>query len=208
MRKGRPGTRPATARARSQPSSAKAAPAVLVGESNTTGACATASKPTRRYNPRLGGPMIRRLAVLGLAVAMCATLVAGQTEYRLNEIPPDAQEMPANAMARLLQMVQTLRGHNSGAANPAQQLGPLVVSIELVGPKLTRLHLTQHGSKLATLESAAFTVTTGTDGTTITASNRVKMQIAAGRTIWTNDGFDLRTGPRGEILEATPTTGR
>jgi hypothetical protein len=148
--------------------------------------------------------MNRRFAVLGLAVALSGAVVAGQTPYRLNEIPPDALEMPSSAMGALLRMRQSV----SHAANPSQPWAPLVVTVEAVGPKLTRVRLTQQDLPLATFEAAAFTVTTGTDGTTIAASDRVKMHTSSGRTLWTDDGFELRTDTAGRILETSGQAGR
>ena len=151
--------------------------------------------------------MKRRIAVLGLTVAMCVSVVSGQAEYRLNEIPPGALNVSGDAMGDLLRLMQRLR-QTASSVSQAQLPGPLVVNVESVEPKFTRVHLTQHGRELATLESTAFTVTMGADGTTISASGRVKMKSASGRTLWTDDGLELRTGPAGDFTETSRTVSR
>ena len=137
-----------------------------------------------------GFHMNRRFVVLGLALAMCGTgsAVAGQSETRLSELAPDAVQMQGSAMAMSLRAMQH-RG-----------LGPLVVTVESVGPSFTRIHLIQQGVELATFESAAFTVTSGADGTTITSSGRVRMRTSSGRMRWTDDGLEVRTSAAGEFV--------
>ena len=141
--------------------------------------------------------MNRRFAVLGLVLAMCGTgsTVAGQSETRISELAPDAVRVDTALMAALLRMRQDSWRRD----NPGQQLGPLVVTVESVGPKFTRIHLTQNGVTLGTFESTAFTVTTGAEGTTITSSNRVRTRNGS-RMSWTDDGFEVRTSPAGEIF--------
>lgn len=79
--------------------------------------------------------MNRRFAVLGLAVAMCGTAVAGQT------------------------------------SQTAASSTPVVVRVESVGPQLTRVRVMRDGVEVATLESAAFTISTDPRGGTAIASS-------------------------------------
>jgi hypothetical protein len=138
----------------------------------------------------LGIPVNRRLVVLALALAMCGTLVAGQTAAPKDVTPTQAQP-----------------GRLSGTyANGWGSL--LAVRVESVDPQLSRLHLTRNGLDLTrtwTFESTAFTVTPGTSGTIITSSDVVTvtrpgskvsisgfvLRISSDRTVWTLDGSPI-----------------
>jgi hypothetical protein len=156
--------------------------------------------------------MNRRLAVLGLAVAMCGTgsVVAGQTAQKDAPVNPELLQQDAPVNPELLQQDAPVvkLGHINppttapvptelplaewrdfigrqqsalmARAGQAQQ-GQTTFRVESVGPKLMRVHLTTDGVEQGTLESTGFTIATGANGTTITASGPVTMATSDGK---------------------------
>lgn len=95
-----------------------------------------------------------------------------------------------------------MRVPSQGAPKMQPSLGPLVVSVESVTPQLTRIHLTRDGIEVNTLEAAAFTITTGASGTTITCAGTVTIE-SEGRPAFMGDGLELRIVPGGSQFSIT-----
>ena len=114
--------------------------------------------------------MKRRIAVLGLALAMSATGTAEQTIVPLSE---------------------------AGAARPSEAM---TVRVELVrmasgGPAFTRIHLTRRGTEELILESSGFTVQVTPTETTIRSLGRLVM--VGEQTTGHGSNSELRFGPDG-----------
>ena len=109
--------------------------------------------------------MIRRLAVLGLAVAICGALVAGQTAQTDAPVTPELlqQDGPVVKLGHSNPPV----GLPTGQSRP----GPLSLRVESVGPLLTRISLMRDGAEELALTGGSFTATTDAKGTTITTYN-------------------------------------
>ena len=124
--------------------------------------------------------MNRRFAVLGL-VAMCGTVVAGQTAQKEAPVTPELLRQDGTVTPELLQQ-------NAPAAT---------FRVESVGSR-TRVHVTADGGERWTFEALGFTVTTQASGTTITASGPVTLTTADGKTI-SFQGLTLELGPNGKV---------
>lgn len=100
--------------------------------------------------------MHRRFAVVGLALAMCGTVVQGQGG-------PDGL-----SQAQRLDLSQRL-----ASASQTKPLGQFVIRMDVVGPQLTRVYVTRNGVEEATFEAPSFTVAMGPNGTTLRSSEGI-----------------------------------
>jgi hypothetical protein len=135
--------------------------------------------------------MNRRFAVLGLAVAVSGSIVAGQTAPTTAPVP----------------ITPAPGGFSNAYPRPTQaQQGLTTFRVESVGPQRTRIHVTTDGVEQWTLEASGFTVTTQASGTAITTSGPVTMATSDGKTISVG-ALTLQFAPSGRVSGSTLPVG-
>ena len=164
--------------------------------------------------------MNQHVVVIGLALAMFGTVVAGQTAQKDAPVPimPLGQTPPTTAPGPITVIDETsprstpvpitpaTGGFSNAYPNPRRgsqayrvvqaQQGQTTFRVESGGPKLMRVHIATDGVEQAVLESVGFTVTTGASGTTLTASGPVMFSLSDGKK-FSLSGVDMHFGPTG-----------